>query len=231
MMTPPLPHLLLLEDELPLARIVRESLERQGFRVTHAADGALGLAAFRREPFDLCIVDIMLPQLDGLAFVAEIRRTNQQVPVLFLTAKSQPADVVQGFGVGGNDYLRKPFSLDELLVRLRELLRRAPAAAPALPAAVPLGRYVFVPLRQELWLDGQLNARLSHRESELLELLARHQPRPLGRKAALLQLWGDDSFFHARSMDVFISRLRKYLRHDPAVAILNLRGVGYRLVT
>ncbi|MGI4884634.1 MAG: response regulator transcription factor [Janthinobacterium lividum] len=229
-MPTPLPHLLLLEDELPLARIVRESLERQGFRVTHAADGARGLAAFRREPFDLCLVDVMLPQLDGLAFVAEIRRTNQQVPVLFLTAKSQPADVVQGFGVGGNDYLRKPFSLDELVVRLRELLRRAPAAAPALPAAVPLGRYVFVPLRQELWLDGQLSARLSHRESELLALLARQQPRPLDRQAALLQLWGDDSFFHARSMDVFISRLRKHLRHDPAVAILNLRGVGYRLV-
>ena len=229
MMPPPLPCLLLLEDELPLARIVRESLERQGFRVTHAANGALGLAAFRREPFDLCIVDVMLPQLDGLAFVTEIRRTNQQVPVLFLTAKAQPADVVQGFGVGGNDYLRKPFSLEELVVRLRELLRRAPAA-PALPAAVPLGRYTFVPLRQELWLDGQLSATLSHRETELLRLLVAHQPRPLDRQTALLQLWGDGSFFHARSMDVFISRLRKHLRHDPNVAILNLRGVGHRLV-
>ena len=225
----PSPRLLLLEDELPLARVVRESLERQGFSVQHAPNGALGLAAFRREAFDLCLVDIMLPQLDGLAFVAEIRRTHPQVPVLFLTAKGQPADVVRGFEVGGNDYLRKPFSLEELVVRVRELLRRAaPAPAAELPAAVPLGRYVFVPQRQELWLDGQLSARLSHRESALLALLARRQL--LERKATLLQLWGDDSFFHARSMDVFISRLRKHLRHDPSVAILNVRGVGHRLI-
>ena len=223
-----LPQLLLLEDELPLARVVRESLERQGFAVHHAANGALGLAAFRREAFDLCLVDIMLPQLDGLAFVTEIRRTHQRMPVLFLTAKSQPADVVRGFEVGGNDYLRKPFSLDELVVRVRELLRRA-TLVPALPAAVPLGRYVFVPHRQELWLDGELSVKLSHRENELLALLARHQL--LERKATLLHLWGDDSFFHARSMDVFISRLRKHLRHDPSVAILNIRGVGHRLIS
>jgi DNA-binding response OmpR family regulator len=223
----PLPRLLLLEDELSLARVVRESLERQGFSVHHAVNGALGLAAFRREAFDLCVVDIMLPQLDGLAFVTEIRRTHPELPVLFLTAKSQPADVVRGFEVGGNDYLRKPFSLDELVVRLRELLRRI-VVKPELPAAVPLGRFVFMPQRQELWLDGQLSARLSHRESALLALLSRQQV--LERKATLLQLWGDDSFFHARSMDVFISRLRHHLRHDTSVAILSIRGVGHRLI-
>ncbi|TVT37673.1 response regulator transcription factor [Hymenobacter setariae] len=226
----PSPRLLLLEDELPLARIVRESLERQGYQVHHAANGVLGLAAFQRDAFDLCIVDVMLPQLDGFAFVAEVRRTNQQVPILFLTAKSQPADVVQGFGVGGNDYLRKPFSLEELAVRLRELLRRVPAA-PELPDTLALGRYSFVPLKQELWLEGELVVKLSHRESELLRLLASHRPHPLARQATLLQLWGDDSFFHARSMDVFISRLRKHLRHDTSLAILNIRGVGYRLVS
>lgn len=223
-----LPRLLFLEDELPLARVVRESLERQGYSVHHAPTGVLGLEAFRREAFDLLLVDIMLPQLDGLAFVTEVRRTNAQVPVLFLTAKSQPADVVQGFGVGGNDYLRKPFSLEELAVRLRELLRRS-VPAHDMPASIPLGRYTFIPFKQELWLDGQLSAGLSHRESELLLLLARQRPHPLDRKTALLQLWGDDSFFHARSMDVFISRLRKHLRHDPTIAILNSRGIGYRL--
>ncbi len=227
----PSPRLLLLEDELPLARIVRESLERQGYHVHHAANGALGLAAFRRDAFDLCIVDVMLPQLDGFAFVTEVRRTNQQVPILFLTAKSQPADVVQGFGVGGNDYLRKPFSLDELTVRLRELLRRAPTIAPEPSAIISLGRYQFIPHKQELWLDNELITKLSHRENELLRLLASHRPHPLARQATLLQLWGDDSFFHARSMDVFISRLRKHLRHDPTLAILNIRGVGYRLVS
>jgi DNA-binding response OmpR family regulator len=222
--------LLLLEDELPLARIVRESLERQGYQVYHAANGVLGLAAFQRDTFDLCIVDVMLPQLDGFAFVAEVRRTNQQVPILFLTAKSQPTDVVQGFGVGGNDYLRKPFSLEELAVRLRELLRRVPAA-PEQPATITLGRYNFIPHKQELWLESKLVAKLSHRESELLRLLASHRPQAMARQATLLQLWGDDSFFHARSMDVFISRLRKHLRHDPSLAILNIRGVGYRLVS
>ncbi len=226
----PSPRLLLLEDELPLARIVRESLERQGYQVHHAANGVLGLAAFQRDTFDLCIVDVMLPQLDGFAFVAEVRRTNQQVPILFLTAKSQPADVVQGFGVGGNDYLRKPFSLEELAVRLRELLRRVPTA-PELPATIAIGRFNFIPYKQELWLESELVAKLSHRESELLRLLASHRPQPMARQATLLQLWGDDSFFHARSMDVFISRLRKHLRHDPSLAILNIRGVGYRLVS
>jgi DNA-binding response OmpR family regulator len=226
----PSPRLLLLEDELPLARIVRESLERQGYQVHHVANGVLGLAAFQRDTFDLCIVDVMLPQLDGFAFVAEVRRTNQQVPILFLTAKSQPADVVQGFGVGGNDYLRKPFSLEELTVRLRELLRRVPAT-PELPATIALGRYNFIPHKQELWLESELVAKLSHRESELLRLLASHRPHAMARQATLLQLWGDDSFFHARSMDVFISRLRKHLRHDPSLAILNIRGVGYRLVS
>lgn len=224
------PRLLLLEDELPLARIVRESLERQGYQVHHAANGVLGLAAFQRDTFDLCIVDVMLPQLDGFAFVAEVRRTNQQVPILFLTAKSQPADVVQGFGVGGNDYLRKPFSIEELVVRLRELLRRVPTA-PELPATIALGRYNFIPHKQELWLESELVAKLSHRESELLRLLATHRPQPMARQTTLLQLWGDDSFFHARSMDVFISRLRKHLRHDSSLAILNIRGVGYRLVS
>jgi DNA-binding response OmpR family regulator len=226
----PSPRLLLLEDELPLARIVRESLERQGYQVHHAANGVLGLATFQRDTFDLCIVDVMLPQLDGFAFVAEVRRTNQQVPILFLTAKSQPADVVQGFGVGGNDYLRKPFSLEELTVRLRELLRRVPTT-PELPATIALGRYSFIPHKQELWLENELVAKLSHRESELLRLLASHRPHAMARQATLLQLWGDDSFFHARSMDVFISRLRKHLRHDPSLAILNIRGVGYRLVS
>lgn len=223
-----LPRLLFLEDEVALARVVRESLERQGYAVHHVSTGVLGLEAFRRETFDLLLVDIMLPQLDGLAFVTEVRRTNSQVPVLFLTAKSQPADVVQGFGVGGNDYLRKPFSLEELAVRLRELLRRS-APVSEVPLASQLGRYTFLPHKQQLWLDGQLSGQLSHRESELLLLLVQQRPHPLDRKTALLRLWGDDSFFHARSMDVFISRLRKHLRHDSNVAILNSRGVGYRL--
>ncbi|SMB91065.1 two component transcriptional regulator, winged helix family [Hymenobacter roseosalivarius DSM 11622] len=226
-----LPHLLLLEDELPLARLLRESLSRSGYQVTHVTDGQQGLAAFHQTPFTLCIVDVMLPVLDGFAFVRELRRTDPLTPVLFLTAKSLPADVVRGFTVGGNDYLKKPFGLDELLLRIRELLRRTAPPEPAemLPS-VPVGRYTFLPFKQELWFAGQLTAKLSHRESELLRLLVQHQGRILDRSRCLHQLWGNDNFFTARSMDVFISKLRKHLRHDPAVEILNIRGLGYKLI-
>jgi DNA-binding response OmpR family regulator len=223
------PRVLLLEDERPLARIITESLEKRGFRVTHAPDGRQGLEAFRQGSFDLCVVDVMLPQLDGFAFVREIRRSDLATPVLFLTAKSQTEDVISGFAAGGNDYLRKPFSLEELILRLRELLRRS-APPDALPPTVPIGRYTFLPQKQELWLGEQLAGKLSHRESELLALLVRHRNQVLARQATLLQLWGDDSFFTARSMDVYISKLRKHLRQDPEVEILNIRGYGYKLV-
>jgi DNA-binding response OmpR family regulator len=223
------PRVLLLEDERPLARIITESLEKRGFRVTHAPDGRQGLEAFRRESFDLCVVDVMLPQLDGFAFVREIRKSDPATPVLFLTAKSQTEDVISGFASGGNDYLRKPFSLEELILRLRELLRRS-APPDALPSTVPIGRYTFLPQKQELWLGEQLVSKLSHRESELLALLVRHRNQVLDRQATLLQLWGDDTFFTARTMDVYISKLRKHLRQDQDVEILNIRGFGYKLV-
>lgn len=227
-----LPHLLLLEDELPLAHILSESLGRSGYQVTHVTDGRQGLAAFHQTTFALCIVDVMLPVLDGFSFVCEIRRTDPHTPALFLTAKSLPADVVRGFTVGGNDYLKKPFSLDELLLRIRELLRRRASAEPEeMPPSVAVGSYTFLPLKQELWFAGQLMAKLSHRESELLRLLVQHQNHVLDRSRCLHLLWGADNFFTARSMDVFISKLRKHLRHDPGVEILNIRGLGYKLVT
>jgi len=223
------PRLLLLEDELPLAKILGESLQKRGFAVTHAPDGQQGLALFRQQPFDVCVVDVMLPHLDGFSFVREVRQTNAQLPVLFLTAKSRPDDVVQGFAAGGNDYLKKPFSLEELVVRLQELLRRTGPAAPT-PESLLIGRYLFLPQKQELWLAEQRHAKLSHRESELLLLLVQHKNQVLARKASLLQLWGDDSFFQARTMDVFITKLRKHLKQDPTVEILNIRGIGYKLL-
>ena len=219
-----LPPLLLLEDELPLARVLSDSLGRSGYQVTHVTDGRQGLAAFHQTTFALCIVDVMLPVLDGFAFVREIRRTDPHTPVLFLTAKSLPADVVRGFTVGGNDYLKKPFSLDELL------RRTAPTEPAEMPPSVTLGSYSFLPFKQELWHAGQLAAKLSHREAELLRLLVQHQGRILDRQRCLQQLWGDDNFFTARSMDVFISKLRKHLRHDPRIEILNIRGLGYKLI-
>lgn len=226
-----MPHLLVLEDEAALAHLLREALTRSGYTVTTYADGREGLRVAQAAPPDLLLVDVMLPGLDGFAVVRELRRTLATLPVLFLTARSAPADVVRGFEAGGNDYLKKPFSLDELLLRVRELLRRQ-APAPALaPETIGLGQFEFWPLRQELWLAGQCVAQLSARENDLLLLLAQHRNGVLDRGACLRQLWGSDDFFAARSMDVYVSRLRKRLAPDPSLEILNIRGVGYKLIT
>ncbi len=193
-----------------------------------------GLAAFYRPKPDLVVADVMLPVRDGFELARQIRRADTAVPILFLTARSQPADVVQGFELGGNDYLKKPFSIDELVVRIRALLGRPPVAptppAPAGPLAI--GRYRFDHPQQRLRLaDGsQPEVQLTHREAELLKCLLDQRNQVLTRTAVLQALWGDDSFFNGRSLDVFITRLRRYLRHDPQVLIVNVRGVGYKLL-
>lgn len=225
------PKVLLLEDEPQLAKIVSESLRSREFEVCHAGSGLQGLDAIRSDSFDVCIVDVMLPLMDGFTFVQELRKTDTHTPVLFLTAKSMTEDVVRGFEMGGNDYLRKPFSLEELVLRIRELLRRNGGIAEThIPDTVMIGAYTFAPHRQKLWHQEELIGKLSHRENELLRLLVQQQNQVLDRKATLLKLWGDDNFFNGRSMDVFISKLRKYLKKDPTVQILNIRGVGYKLI-
>jgi len=221
-------RVLLLEDELQLAKIVSETLRTRGFNVTHLANGVLGIEAIRKNEYDVCIVDIMMPFMDGFSFVEQLRKTDKQTPVLFLTAKSQTENVIKGYESGGNDYLKKPFSLEELILRLNELLRRS-ASSPA-PASLAIGQYTFYNAKQELWFNGQLSAKLSHRENELLAILIQHKNEVLDRKAVLLKLWGDDNFFNTRTMDVFITKLRKHLQHDPAVEIINMRGVGYKLI-
>ncbi|RZK60916.1 MAG: response regulator transcription factor [Hymenobacter sp.] len=229
-----MPDVLLIEDEASLARIVQDSLESRGFAVRCAADGEQGLRLFREQCPAIVVTDVMMPVRDGFDLAAHIRRANATVPILFLTARSQPADVVRGFELGGNDYLKKPFSIDELVVRIRALLGRPPVAAPAAPPAGPLaiGRYRFEPAQQRLHLaDGsQPAATLTHREAELLRCLCEQRNQVLTRAAVLRELWGDDSFFNGRSLDVFITRLRRYLRHDPQVQIVNVRGVGYKLL-
>ncbi|SHN32051.1 response regulator transcription factor [Mucilaginibacter sp. OK098] len=218
---------LLLEDELQLAKIVSESLQTRGFIVTHVVNGVLGTEAIRKSAFDICIVDVMMPFMDGFTFVEQVRKTDKQVPVLFLTAKSQTEDVIKGYEAGGNDYLRKPFSLEELILRLNELLRRK--AAGQTPSSTDIGQYTFDMNKQELWFSGRLTGKLSHRENELLTLLIQHKNLVLDRKAVLLKLWGDDNFFNTRTMDVFITKLRKHLQQDPSIEIINIRGVGYKL--
>ncbi|MEQ8474175.1 MAG: response regulator transcription factor [Marinoscillum sp.] len=223
-----LPKLLFLEDEPSLARIVSESLTSADFSVTHVLNGQEGLNLFHNSHFDICVVDVMMPELDGLTFVKELRKTNKKVPIIFLTAKSMTEDVVKGYKEGGNDYLKKPFSLEELILRIKELLKRTYGEP---QSELPIGHYLFYPVQQELWLNDQFITKLSYRETQLLHLLAQHKDQVLDRKICLLELWGDDSFFQARTMDVYISKLRKHLSQDQNVEIMNVRGVGYKLIT
>lgn len=224
------PHLLLVEDEPFLARVVKDSLEQRHYRVSHAQDGRQAYALFEPGTFALCIVDVMLPQVDGFTLVKQIRALDGQVPILFLTARTATSDLQAGYASGGNDYLKKPFSLEELFLRVGELLRRGSGNSSPDDDAYRIGRYQFLPRQQRLQVSGEPTVQLSYRETQLLQLLYDHRNDVLARRQALLHLWGDDNPYHARTMDVFITKLRKQLAGDESVRILNLRGVGYKLV-
>lgn len=225
--------ILYVEDEPFLGKIVQESLESRQFKVHWVTDGAEVLAAFEQFQPDVCVLDVMLPHRDGFSLGKEIRALDPQMPIIFLTAKSQTEDVLQGFASGGNDYLRKPFSQEELIVRIRNLVqltRGNPPVGTPVSEGLRLGRFVFRPDRQELHLDGQIARRLSHRETQLLELLATKLNSIVERREILKQVWGHDSIFNSRNLDVYVTRLREYLKEDPGVQILTLKGVGYRVV-
>ena len=219
---------LLIEDEPALGMIVKDSLAYRGFEVLYAANGADGLEQFRLHKPDIVVADIMMPDMDGFTMAEHIRRDDPHTPIMFLTARSQTADVVRGFELGGNDYLKKPFSLDELVVRINALLRVGATRANA-GGTLKIGRYVFDPAKQKLSVDDR-EVTLSHREAELLRRLYQQRNEVLGRSEVLTELWGDDSFFNGRSLDVFITKLRRYLREDPKIQIINIRGRGYKLV-
>jgi DNA-binding response OmpR family regulator len=223
-------HILLLEDDPNLGEIIRESLELRGFDVSLRPDGEQGLAAFAAGTVSLCLVDVMMPAVDGFAFAAEVRRRGSDVPLIFLTARSLVEDRIEGFRAGCDDYVTKPFSMEELLLRIDAVLRRRrPDADPPLAGTVPLGAFRFDIDARVLALAGD-DRTLTEREAGLLELLCRRRNRTLDRSEALLALWGDDSYHNGRSMDVFISRLRRLLADDPAVEIRTIHGRGYRLV-
>lgn len=226
------PSLLLVEDEPYLAQVIKDGLEQRSYTVAHAPDGRKAYSLFTNQHFDLCIVDVMLPYVDGFTLVKQIRAYGSRVPVLFLTARTATPDVVEGYQSGGNDYLKKPFSLEELYLRVKELLKRSasPLQPATAPAALTIGRYSFVVHRQTIRLPGEAEIQLSHRETQLLKLLFDHRNALLDRKQALVTLWGDDSFYNTRTMDVFITRLRKHLKQDPSIQIINVRGMGYKLI-
>ncbi|HSU28631.1 MAG TPA: response regulator transcription factor [Chitinophagaceae bacterium] len=223
-------RILYVEDEVFLGKIVRESLESRGFEVIMESDGGKAIPLFQKSKPDVCVLDIMLPNKDGFTIADEIRELDEEIPILFLTAKTQTEDVVKGFTLGGNDYIRKPFSMEELIVRIENALRNKAEKKPVSGPEVPIGKFTFSTNRQVLSFGGE-NKKLSYRESELLKLLFENRDKIIDRKEILTLLWGNDSFFNSRNLDVYITKLRGYLRQDPALEIITIKGIGYRFIT
>jgi DNA-binding response OmpR family regulator len=224
--------ILYVEDELFLGKIVKESLESRGYEVHMESDGDKAIAAFKKVQPNICVLDVMLPGKDGFAIATAIRQTDKQVPILFLTAKTQTEDVVKGFTLGGNDYIRKPFSMEELIVRVENLLTLKGGKSTGTgsnPDMITMGAYTFHIPRQILQSPIE-EKKLSYRESELLKYLFDHRNGIADRREILLELWGNDSFFNSRNLDVYITRLRSYLKDDPKLEILTIKGIGYRFV-
>jgi two-component system response regulator VicR len=223
--------ILLLEDDTNLGLLIEEHLSLHGFEVVLCADGEEGLKRFAGGQFDLCLVDVMMPKLDGFAFAENVRCRDAETPIMFLTARSLKEDKLKGFRIGCDDYLTKPFSIEELLLRIQAILKRTRngTAEKSLPTPFQLGKYVFDYRRQLLVLKSK-QYKLTFKEAELLRLLCLNLNQTLQRETALTQIWGEGSYFNSRSMDVFVSRLRKYLKDDPRVEILSVHGAGFRLV-
>lgn len=220
--------ILLAEDEPSLGQIVKESLETRGFEVVYCKDGKEAESKYHECEPQLLVLDVMMPKMDGFTLAKEIRLHDKHIPIIFLTAKSQTRDVVEGFTLGGNDYLKKPFSMEELIVRIENLLNTDRASEVESQSAI--GKYTFDPKNQSLQYLEEEAVALTHRESQLLFHLNTNRNAVLDRSFILKKLWHNDDFFSARSMDVFISRLRKKLKKDESVQIVNVRGYGYKLI-
>ena len=220
-------HILIVEDEATLGRVLCDALRGQGYDVTLATNGAEGFETFKSKHIDLVIADIMMPKMDGLTMVEMLRKMDSVVEVLFLSARSGAEDVVEGFRRGGNDYLRKPFSLDELLARVTALLARHPQSGNN--TILNIGNYRLDSKQWTLTINGTTR-RITARESAILAMLARHSGDVVAFSELLNEIWGDDSYYNLRSLNVFISHLRNYLNSDTNVEIQSLRGTGYRLI-
>jgi len=219
--------IILAEDEPSLGQILKESLETRGFVVYHAVNGEIAYDYYLKKNPDILVLDVMMPKKDGFTLAKEIREQNTTIPIIFLTAKSQTKDVLDGFEYGGNDYLKKPFSMEELIVRMKALLDRSKINKDK--DKIGIGAYIFNYTKQELLLANE-TIMLTHRESQLLFYLSEKRNEILDRSFILKKLWGNDDFFSSRSMDVFISKLRKKLYKDPTIKIVNIRSVGYKLI-
>jgi len=223
-----IPNILLAEDEPALGLIIKESLETRKFNVFLAENGLEAYSIYKKEDIHLLVLDVMMPKKDGFTLAKEIRMEDDTIPIIFLTAKSQTQDVVEGFTIGGNDYLKKPFSMEELIVRINNLLNRTKLQKTA--EVLKIGNYIFTFSKQTLQFKEEEKTQLTHREAHLLFHLVKNKNEVLERSLILNKLWGNDDFFNARSMDVFITKLRKKLKQDETIQIVNVRGFGYKLI-
>ncbi len=222
-------HILLCEDDESLGMLLREYLQAKGYEAELYLDGEAGYKAFATSHFDMCVLDVMMPKKDGFTLAQEIRAMNADVPIIFLTAKNLKEDIFEGFRIGADDYLTKPFSMDELVFRMEAILRRVKGPKVQNATQYVLGKFVFDTQRQILFF-GNEQEKLTTKESELLGLLCAHANDVLLRELALKTIWIDDNYFNARSMDVYITKLRKHLKADPSLEINNVHGRGYKLI-
>ncbi len=223
-------NVLLAEDDKNLGSILKSYLEAKGFETTLCENGKIALDAFKKGEFNFCILDVMMPVMDGFTLAREIRKLDKKIPLLFLTAKAMQDDKIQGFEMGGDDYLTKPFSMEELLLRMKAILRRSEANIKKHENFIyKFGKYTFDYDHQILSI-GKKHEKLTSKEAELLRLFCDNMNEVLDRTVALNKIWKDDSYFNARSMDVYITKLRKFLVEDPNVELINVHGVGFKLV-
>ena len=221
--------ILLCEDDENLGMLLREYLQAKGYNAELCADGDAGYKAFLKGKFDICVLDVMMPIKDGFTLAQEIRAANANIPIIFLTAKTLKEDILEGFKIGADDYITKPFSMEELVFRIEAILRRVCGKKNKESSVYKIGRFVFDTQKQLLSIDGQ-QTKLTTKESELLALLCSHANEILQRDFALKTIWIDDNYFNARSMDVYITKLRKHLKADDSIEIINIHGKGYKLI-
>jgi DNA-binding response OmpR family regulator len=222
------PHILYVEDDESLSFVTQDNLELKGYEISHFTEGKAAITAFKDKQFDLCILDVMLPDVDGFTIAREIRKYDKQTPILFLTAKSLKEDRLQGLRLGADDYITKPFSIEELILKVEIFLRRSRINQPSAPELLKIGSFELDYPNLTLVHDSQ-SRQLTQKEADLLKLFAEHINQVLKRSEILEKIWGEDDYFLGRSLDVFISRLRKYLRPDSSLKIENIHGVGFKL--
>mgnify|MGYP003444163153 FL=1 len=220
-------NILLAEDDLNLGVLLVDYLETEGFTVKLCKDGELALKAFQNNPFDLCLLDVMMPKMDGFSLAKEIRERDKKIPILFITSKSLKEDKLNGYGLGADDYITKPFDEEELLWKIKAVIRRIPERKHENKTEIILiGKYTFDFINQSLTLAGETK-RITEKESDILQYLSNHRNHIIKREEVLKELWGENDYFFGRSLDVFITKIRKYLKDDPAISIENVFGVGF----